>query len=105
MQVRRALLSGSTWGSDCLGHLHKGTHLDLADPLPTNAEGLRQPLECGRLVLEPPFDEDMTLARIEPFDGSADQFAARAELLLLPQSTPLVVSLIGKPVLPLPVAI
>src|SRR3972149_8473841 len=83
-----------------LPDLFKGANLDLPNPLATDVIFLAQDLEGDRIGTQAALDQDVTLARAEPFHGGAQQIPAQQQLLTCPEAGLLVLSFMDEKVLP-----
>src|SRR5260221_548815 len=63
--------------------LVEGTDLDLSDPLARDHVLLGQLLKCGRILLQPALDENVSLAHVQRLERTAEQGLAASELLAL----------------------
>src|SRR5215469_10222131 len=109
-EERNAPSMGDEATLDCGGfdrflQLLEGAYLDLAHALARDAVLLREIFESGRVVAQPAFGQDMTLAVVEMGHRLFEQIAAQPQFLPLPKPGLLAFTFVDEPVLPLALAV
>ena len=85
--------------------LLEGAHLDLAHPLAGDVVLLRQILQRGRIVLQPPLDQDVALPLVQRLQRAGQQRLAAGQLLAIGERALLAFGFVDQPILPLAFAV